>query len=362
MPQKNKRTLDEEQHLTELKNKKSKLEADIKGKRKLSQTEMKKSNTPSKKSKASKPVSATSAFVIPPNATLVGIDPGVRNVFGCAREDGRGWDYSSARYRHDTGETKRRRFQEKTIKKRSQQDAEFSNAFREVADARSKTTVHADLLAALQTHGKHFGTLYSLYGHRDMALIKFFNYIGSHRVLHELVKKVAPKKTDIVIVGDANFQGLKITGHPPGVAGKFVKQLIEELGPERVLAGDEFRSSCLDSKTHQLMHHPPKQPSKREKPAALQRVAEGKAYTRRVFGIYQCSSKPGYSCTWNRDVNAAINIVQNFRTLCEHGDVPEAFRRGVKLSPPPSLKYRYTWNAEKNNFKRTQGRDDEDKA
>ncbi len=195
MPQKRKRTLNEEQHLTELKNKKSKLEADIKGKRKLSQTEMQKSNAPSsKKSKASKPVSATSAFVIPPNATLVGIDPGVRNVFGCAREDGRGWAYSSARYRHDTGETKRRRFQEKTIKKRSQQDAEFSNAFREVADARSKTTVHADLLAALQTHGKHFGTLYSLYGHRDMALIKFFNYIGSHRVLHELVKKVAPKK------------------------------------------------------------------------------------------------------------------------------------------------------------------------
>ena len=93
------------------------------------------------------------------------------------------------------------------------------------------------------------------------------------------------------------------------------------------------------------------QEKKNRRPSRGSRKAK-RSRNKRVFGIYQ-SSKPGYTCTWNRDVNAAINIVNNFRTLHETGDVPLEFRRGIKLVSPPSSRYRDVWNSKKNNFTRT---------
>ena len=152
-------------------------------------------------------------------------------------------------------------------------------------------------------------------------------------MLHNLVKKIAPKKTDIVVMGDADFSGLRIKKHPPGVSGKLSRQLLRQLGPNRVVYGDEFRSSCLDSNTKTLMYHPPKE----------QAISKnGYKYIRRVYGIYQ-STSPGYTCTWNRDVNAAINILKNFRYKYEHGEMPLQFQRGVILEKPISARYKYRW-------------------
>jgi len=216
----------------------------------------------------------------------------------------------------------------------------FSAAVDEVASVSTKTSDKVVLLAALQVRGKHFKILYDFYGNDIRSFARFSNYMGSQRVLHKLVAKVASKNTDIVVVGDADFSGIKPKGLPPGVAGKFVRQLKKELGPDRIVAGDEFRSSCLDSNTRCLMHHPPKE----------QAISKnGIVYVRRVFGIYQ-SSKAGYSCTWNRDVNAAINIVNNFRYKYDHGEMPQEFQRGVKLSASTSLRYKYRWCEEKKKF------------
>jgi transposase len=64
---------------------------------------------------------------------------------------------------------------------------------------------------------------------------------------------------------------------------------------------------------------------------------------RRVHGHMQCAF-PGYSVRWNRDINAAINILLNFRYLYKHGELPWEFRRStdtssLQRSPAADRKY-----------------------
>ena len=301
--------------------------------------------------KKKKPIITIQNFTLPADATLVALDLGVRNVFGCAREDAikNGWTYSLARYRNDTGQRREQKLMEIALKHKREDDPLFCIASDGVDAASLKTANYSLLLAALQTRGKHFKTLFTFYGSQKRTLSKFLNYIKTNRALDKLVQMVAPFKTDVVVVGDANFQGIKIKGHTAGVAGKFVDHLIKRLGPDRIVYGDEFRSSRLDSQTKTLMFHPPHQPSNKEKAKAEE--VDGKLFLKRTFGIYQ-SSGPGYSRTWNRDVNAAINIVQNFRYLYEHGEMPLEFRRGVVNAVPDSLKRRYKWLQDTNSFER----------
>ena len=53
-----------------------------------------------------------------------------------------------------------------------------------------------------------------------------------------------------------------------------------------------------------------------------------------VWGLYQVSM-PGYSYVWNRDINAAINIVNIYLHLLEYDVEPWEFRRDVQLFENP---------------------------
>ncbi len=66
----------------------------------------------------------------------------------------------------------------------------------------------------------------------------------------------------------------------------------------------------------------------------------GQFYCQRVYGLYQCVGT-GNSKTYNRDKNAARNILSNFLYARVNGDVPLAFQRTtptIVLDP----KYSYT--------------------
>jgi hypothetical protein len=283
------------------------------------------------------------AFALPADAVLVGLDTGIKNIAGVAREDDleHPFTMTTAAYRHATGAKARERQLANAEKWARLNDPDFAAADHAIQAARTKTSNFAQLKAALHARGRHYRTLYAFYGAENVARQRFQNYIGAQRELHKLVKLVAPNKTDVLVVGDADFGSVR-KGLPAGVAGKFVKQCINELGKDRVLFGDEFRSSCLDSVTRTLMFHPPKEEAVNK---------NGKRYLRRIYGLYQ-SSASGYSHLWNRDCNAARNIVMNFRHLYEDGTMPEQFRRETVLDVPVSLSYKWRRSADGRSFTR----------
>ena len=278
---------------------------------------------------------------LPDGATLVALDTGIRNVAGVAREDDLNGAFaiSTGEYYHATGMKRRQKELSNYLKDARVQQPDWAANHDEVSEVSVKSSDPNILLLALHTRGKHFRDMYSFYGEERVARQRFQNYIGAQKTLHAMVKRVAPKPTDVVVVGDADF-GSTRKGLPAGVAGKFVRQIKLELGAERVVWADEFRSSCLDSITHTLMYHPPKEEAVSK---------SGKRYLRKVFGLYQRSA-PGSTRLWNRDVNAARNIVLNFRHVYEHGVMPEPFRRGVVLDKPVSLEYK--WRKHNNKFLR----------
>ena len=99
--------------------------------------------------------------------------------------------------------------------------------------------------------------------------------------------------------------------------------------------------------------------SKEEKRKKMKEKIEyyNKPHVRTVYGLYQASFL-GYKKLWNRDHNAAINIVHIYRSLVEFKKEPFEFRREVKLFEnknyvPDSCAYKYQINKETTNSTRT---------
>lgn len=70
---------------------------------------------------------------------------------------------------------------------------------------------------------------------------------------------------------------------------------------------------------------------------------QGVMRPRRVHGHMQASF-PGFNVRWNRDINAAINILKLFHALYKDGEVPWEFRRSTdkaELVSSPAARYKY---------------------
>ena len=78
-------------------------------------------------------------------------------------------------------------------------------------------------------------------------------------------------------------------------------------------------------------------------PRGVYKDRKGVLRLRRVHGHMQCSF-PGHSVRWHRDVNAAINLLENFKHLYKHGELPLEFRRSTdraNLLRSPAADYKY---------------------
>jgi hypothetical protein len=228
------------------------------------------------------------------------------------------WKYSRACYLHKTGQQLRSKQLEADFKTKLQ-DSEFAAAVNEVNKACTKTHCYDQLLASQRVRALQYTKMYAFYGQIEHARSRFLNYIGAQRELRRQVDRISPPATrhlDYVVVGNAEFCS-SMKGQPSGVSGKMLRALETILPAGHVIKVDEFRTSLLDSQAHIRMYHPPKRvPCK-----------DGRVRTFGIHGIYQ-ASMAGYSCTWNRDINAAINIRQNFSFQLKNlGNLPEPFRR-----------------------------------
>jgi hypothetical protein len=282
---------------------------------------------------------------LPEGAILVGIDPGIVNIVGVSREDNEKSRNSSfvfpvKRFRHESGETNRRNRFNKWAKKEKKTNPQFNLATERINAVSLKTIDRERLLNCVLTRRDCFPVLYEFYGHQMNTRRRWNNYVGTQRVIHKLYEKVVQTKNDVFVIGDSNFGG-NVRGQPAGLSSKFVSYLNKKLqGTNRVVYQDEYRTSMLDSDHYRMVIHPPKNIGERK---------DGVRFVRRNNGISQVSlSKDefpnrGFSKTWNRDINAARNIRQNYRMKYETGSVPIEFTREItKLQEPRSYSYKYT--------------------
>ena len=263
----------------------------------------------------------------------VGIDGGVVNICGYYHKNMKNPSTISTKsFYNDTGITGRKMKMERNLRKLRKTNNYFKQTHEESDAAVTKTINLPLLIQSLQTKGKNFRTLSNFYGNDYNTSMKLRNYINSQKVMERIVKTVLPTKKHVGLFGDAKFN-TNFKGRLPGVFGKFERCARKS---RRIIIVDEYRSSCLDSKTLTPMYHPV---------GVVKVNRDGKAYLPRVNGLYQCSVKKTkntaeYTRTWGRDKNAAINIHDNFLYKMANGKVREEFRRENKL-PSVSKPCRY---------------------
>ena len=97
------------------------------------------------------------------------------------------------------------------------------------------------MVAALQTRGLHFETMYSLYGREDNARVRFVVYIGRQSYADKLADRIFDSKKVVLVIGD---------GYLKGPAKKVVMRL-KQRGDVRMF--DEYYTLGLDSRS--IMNH-----------------------------------------------------------------------------------------------------------
>jgi hypothetical protein len=287
------------------------------------------------------------------DAILVGVDTGIVNVVGISREDStRGFVYSSKRWRHETAQTNRNMHSKKMLKREKRRNPTFKQGHDEVDNTSFKTINEAKLKRAIITKRNSYTVLNNFYGCKTFTYMRWRNYTGTQKTLPKVLRMVVTNEKDVIVVGDASFNG-NMKGHAPGLATKFVNYLTKNIDQSRIVYQDEFRTSKLDSDHHKLVIHPSKK--------IYTRRSEGAQFVQQNNGISQISlSKSefggsGFSRTWNRDINAARNIRQNYRALYENGHLPDIFTRGKVEQVPENRASSYKYVVVQGNIvRRTQ--------
>lgn len=308
------------------------------------------------KSRPMNPYVTSPLNLYPPNTPINALDGGRYHVCTVARSDrlsrhrphgGRRranrdwrfgpWTYSIRQYRTDSGEKQREYAQQRALQKyrfdhtKPDVSLAFVRAEAAIRDNSLKGIGFERMLAATQAYRDAFLPLYGFYGLYENARIRYANYVGAQRVRAMLVKRIVLTKDDVVVCGDSNdTSNAVIKGYSSSRWGKLCSELKRKCGG-RFHWMDEHRTSCVDSRHRLRMFN---METLKFDPV------DGTTSKKRVYGIYQ-TSRPGISCTWSRDINAAINMVLIFQEINATGVRPLVFRRGTTFdSVPSSTTYR----------------------
>ena len=273
-------------------------------------------------------------YIIPPNSLVIGCDPGRRNIITYCPEiinpvtltcrPGVPIAISLKRYRQETGISPQVKAQGVHLARYRPTHPEFVASETAVTAARTKSANQVQLLDAMKVRGLHFDTLYAFYALEANARMRFVNYMGAQSFADKLANEIFERPGTVLVVGDGDLWG----------AARRVITRLGQRGDVRFV--DEYRTTLLDSRWgHAMLYSPPKEIVEKEL-----RNGGRSHYLKRVQGLKQCAS-PGSSYLWNRDKNAAINILQNFVSMSLNGEVNERFRRGFDLEKPRSFYYGY---------------------
>ena len=219
-----------------------------------------------------------------------GIDPG-KNALGTFAEQS-----SEAGHKHVHGAMKAGEWifisgQKQYTKKRTRRIKENCPEWLECPSL--KTEVEADLFAAIEYRIRLLPKMDELLFHELWSQKqRMRKFVKRQSALETVVarfcgtaNKVEQKENVVIALGDADLRA-NIRGKPPIMSAIWVKHMMRST---TVVLVNEFRTSMLCSKCHRVM---------------LQ--------LRKCFGVKRCTNSVCSRGFWNRDVNAAINILNLF--------------------------------------------------
>lgn len=259
----------------------------------------------------------------------VGIDPGFDDVITACFSDGRNpVSYSSAQY-YEKAKISHSKRQTSKFNMRRQSDTDSL-----LATGGCLTANVGRLVSYLEVYLRVLVSLLKDRLRQKYRKLRFLRHIHKQKVVNEIVDLVVGSASEankpLVLVGFGDWSG----GHSSPVSRKHAGpiQLIKEKIGRRTNAAikpiDEHKSSQLDCQLWEKMEN--------MKAVTHKRGKDGKvtaAFNKKVHKVLHCKPSdvrtPGRVTTWNRDVNAAYNILMLFEFEILGLERPEPFRRSI---------------------------------
>lgn len=257
----------------------------------------------------------------------VGIDPGFDDIITASFSDGRKpVSYSSAQY-YEKAKIFYSQRRTSTMNEATKKDTDslLGNGGCRTADPQQMATFLVTYLRVMRP----------LVIHRMMnqyRKLRFLRHVSKQQVVEQIVDKIVGGRKEgdlsLMIVGFGDWSG----GYSSPVSRKCagpIQMLKDKIGQRQnaaIKAVDEFRTSQLDSQSWEKLWNMKAVTYKKTKDGRIVEVLNNK-----VHKVLHCkpsdASMRGRVTTWNRDVNASINILMLLEHELRGFDRPEAFRR-----------------------------------
>ncbi|KAG1696591.1 hypothetical protein DVH05_018284 [Phytophthora capsici] len=178
-----------------------------------------------------------------------------------------------------------------------------------------KTASYEKYLGRLEYFWYHAEFLLQFSVDRPFLKWKFFRKRMAQVAVDVAAKRIAPNVSRLMCVAYGDWSRRKgITGHAPSPV-KGLKQALQKRAT--VVPMDEFKTSKLCSQCHQTLSQVSYEvdvmlPKKRKRKGVvlIRNRAEIQFEEKTCYGVLRCDHKNCTAQYWDRDVNAAINMVE----------------------------------------------------
>ena len=259
----------------------------------------------------------------------VGVDPGMTDVATCAFSNGDVKTFSSSRFSQSSGYYTSARRTTKWNAENAEMVASIPSS--KVTSIEGMSAHVRGYLSVLRQLLEHRATR----GYRSM---RFFRYAGKQKTIEKVCDMIAPRDK-IVVVGFGNWSnsGCGISRRCSGPV-KEIRQRLSRRSNVMFKNVDEFKSSCTCNTCFERLVNM-KASSVKRKRAENGEWEKVVVMNGKVHKVLHCHNSV-CGATWNRDANAAKNILLLLDAWMDGRERPLPFRRNTVSPEASGAQYR----------------------